>query len=112
MIGYSMEGGAYAEFIAIEAGRVALKPKSANHIEAASLALVAQPAMLMLDPAGVRKGRTVLIQGAGRALGSVAVQVAHQRKATVIGASSARSLEPVKAYRADRVLDSVLTTRW
>src|SRR5690348_728833 len=36
VIGYSMGGGAYAEFIAIGADKVARKPKSVNHIEAAS----------------------------------------------------------------------------
>ncbi|HMJ61598.1 MAG TPA: NADP-dependent oxidoreductase [Bryobacteraceae bacterium] len=105
VIGYSMAGGAYAEFIAIDAQKVALKPKRVDHIEAASLALVAQTAIQMLDRAGVRKGSTVLIHGAGGAVGSVIVQVAHQRGAIVAGAASARSLERVKGYGADRVLD-------
>jgi NADPH:quinone reductase-like Zn-dependent oxidoreductase len=105
VIGYSMEGGAYAEFIAIDTHKVALKPKSVDHIEAASLALVGQTAIQMLDRAGVEKGSTVLVHGAGGAVGSVAVQVAHQRGATVIGTASARSLERVKEYGADRVLD-------
>jgi NADPH:quinone reductase-like Zn-dependent oxidoreductase len=105
VIGYSMAGGAYAEFIAIDAEKVALKPKSVGHIEAASLALVAQTAIQMLDRAGVEKGSTVLIQGASGAVGSVVVQVAHQRGATVIGTAPARSLERVKGYGADRVID-------
>jgi NADPH:quinone reductase-like Zn-dependent oxidoreductase len=71
VIGYSMEGGAYAEYIGIDAEKVALKPKSIDHIEAASLALVGQTAIQMLDRAGVEKGNTVLIQGAGGAVGSV-----------------------------------------
>jgi NADPH:quinone reductase-like Zn-dependent oxidoreductase len=41
VFGYSLAGGAYAEFIAIAADKIALKPKNATHIEAASLALVA-----------------------------------------------------------------------
>jgi NADPH:quinone reductase-like Zn-dependent oxidoreductase len=105
VIGYSMAGGAYAEFIAIDAQKVARKPKSVGHIEAASLALVAQTAIQMLDRAGVEKGSTVLIHGAGGAVGSVVVQVAHQRGATVIGTASARSLQRVKQYGADQVLD-------
>src|SRR6185295_15357453 len=105
VFGYSMAGGAYAEFIAIDAQKVARKPTSVGHIEAASLALVGQTAIQMLDRAGVAKGSTVLIQGAGGAVGSVAAQVAHQRRATVIGTASARSLERVRGYGADRVLD-------
>jgi NADPH:quinone reductase-like Zn-dependent oxidoreductase len=77
-----MAGGAYAEFITIAADKIALKPKNATHIEAASLALVAQTALQMLDRAEVHRGQTVLIQGAGGAVGSIAVQVAHERGAT------------------------------
>jgi NADPH:quinone reductase-like Zn-dependent oxidoreductase len=62
VFGYSMAGGAYAEYIAIAANKVALKPKSLNHIESASLALVAQTALQMLDRSGVQKGQTVLIR--------------------------------------------------
>ena len=81
VIGYSMEGGAYAEFIAIDAQKIALKPKRVSHIEAASLALVAQTAIQMLDRGDVEEGDTVLIHGAGGAVRSVLVQVAHQRGA-------------------------------
>ena len=105
VFGYSMAGGAYAEFIAIGADKVALKPKSLNHIEAASLALVGQTALQMLDRAGVQKGQTILIHGAGGAVGSVAVQVAHQRGATVFGTTSAASLDRVKGYGADQLFD-------
>jgi NADPH:quinone reductase-like Zn-dependent oxidoreductase len=105
VIGYSMPGGAYAEFLAIDAQKIALKPKSVGHVEAASLALVGQTAMQMLERAGVERGSAVLVHGAGGAAGSVAVQVAHQRGATVIGTASARSLERVKQYGADHILD-------
>jgi NADPH:quinone reductase-like Zn-dependent oxidoreductase len=109
VFGYSFEGGAYAEFIAIGADKIALKPKSATHIEAASLALVAQTALQMLDRADVHKGRTVLIQGAGGAVGSVAVQFAHQRGATVVGTASAASIDRVRGYGADLVIDYAAT---
>jgi NADPH:quinone reductase-like Zn-dependent oxidoreductase len=100
-----MAGGAYGEFIAIEADKVALKPKRLNHIEAASLALVAQTALQMLDRVGVQKGQTIRIHGAGGSVGSVAVQVAHRRGITVFGTTSAASLDRVKGYGADRVID-------
>ncbi len=106
VFGYSMAGGAYADFIAIDAGKVSLKPKSVDHVEAASLAIVAQTALQLLDRAGVRKSQTVLIHGAGGAVGSVAVQLAKGRGATVIGTTSARSLDRVKkGYGADQVID-------
>jgi len=105
VFGYSMTGGAYADFIAIGADKVALKPKSLNHVEAASLALVAQTALQMLDRAGLQAGQTVLIQGAGGAVGSVAVQVAHRRAIRVAATASAASLERLKGYGADQVID-------
>lgn len=109
VFGYSPTAGAYAEFIAIGADKVALKPKRLSHIEAASLAVVAQTASQMLDRAGVQKGQTVLIHGAGGAVGSVAVQLAHRRGATVIGTASAASLDRVKSYGADKVIDYATT---
>jgi NADPH:quinone reductase-like Zn-dependent oxidoreductase len=105
VFGYSMAGGAYAEYIAIDEDKVALKPKSLNHIESASLALVAQTALQMLDRSGVQKGQIVLIHGAGGAVGGVAVQVAHHRGVTVIGTAAAESLQRVKEYGADQVID-------
>jgi len=105
VFGYSVTGGAYAEFIAIGADKVALKPKSLSHIEAASLALVAQTALQMLDRASVQGGQTILIQGAGGSVGSAAVQVAHRRGIRVFGTASATSLDRVKGYGADRVID-------
>jgi NADPH:quinone reductase-like Zn-dependent oxidoreductase len=109
VFGYSLAGGAYAEFIAIAVDKIALKPKNATHIEAASLALVAQTALQMLDRAGVHRGQTVLILGAGGAVGSIAVQVAHERGATVIGIASSGSIDRLCAYGADRVIDYAAT---
>jgi NADPH:quinone reductase-like Zn-dependent oxidoreductase len=105
VFGYSMAGGAYAEYIAIDANKVAPKPKTLNHIESASLALVGQTALQMLDRSGVQKGQTVLIHGAGGAVGGVAVQVAHGRGAKVIGTAAAASLHRVKEYGADQAID-------
>jgi NADPH:quinone reductase-like Zn-dependent oxidoreductase len=105
VFGYSMAGGAYAEFIVIGADKVALKPKSLNHVEATSLALVAEAALQMLDRAGAQKGQSILIHGAGGGVGSVAVQVAHRRGLAVFGTASAASLDRVKRNGADRVID-------
>jgi NADPH:quinone reductase-like Zn-dependent oxidoreductase len=105
VIGYSIAAGAYAEFVAVDANSVTAKPKSVNDVEAASLSLVAQTAIQMLDMAEIGKGKTVLIHGAGGAVGGVAVQVAHRRGAAVIATASARSAARVKEYGADKVID-------
>lgn len=103
--GYDAEGGAYAEWIAVDADKIATKPRRINHIEAASLALVGQTAAQALDAAGLETGRTVLIHGAGGAVGGVAVQLAHLRGATVIALARAADADRLRSYGADQVLD-------
>ena len=101
--GYSDAGGAYAEWIAVDAGRVALKP-SLTHVEAAALALVGQTGMQAIEAAGVRAGQAVLVHGAGGAVGSVAVQYAHHLGARVIGTASVADTPRVLGYGAERVI--------
>ncbi len=72
-------GGAYAEFLAVDANLVAPKPAVFSHPEAASLGLVIQTAALSLDEAGLKAGQTVLILGAGGAAANVALQLAKLR---------------------------------
>jgi NADPH:quinone reductase-like Zn-dependent oxidoreductase len=103
--GGAVQGGSYAEFVAVEADKVALKPRILTHIEAASLATVAQTAVQALDRAGLEKGQTILIQGAGGAVGSVAVQLAHLRGAHIIASASAASAARLWSYGANEVVD-------
>ena len=103
--GSPVGGGSYAEYLAIAADKIARKPRTLNHMEAASLALVGQTALQAVDRAGVQTGQTVLIQGAGGAVGSVAVQEAHRRGARVIGTAARASFDRLKAYGADQLID-------
>jgi NADPH:quinone reductase-like Zn-dependent oxidoreductase len=97
--------GAYAEYLAIDASKIALKPKKLNHVEAASLGLAGQAALQMVDRAGVQKGQTVLVQGAAGAVGGIAVQLAHHRGAKVIGTATGPSIRRAKDYGAAEVID-------
>ena len=103
--GCSMTGGAYAEFIAIETDKVARKPRTLRPVEAASLAVVGQTAMQTLEQAWLKAGQTILIHGAGGAVGGVAVQLAHWLGARVIASASAESRERLLRYGADEVID-------
>jgi len=105
VFGYSMSGGAYAEYIAIDADKVAPKPKTLSHVDAAAVALAAGTALQMLDRAAVHKGQTVLIHGAGGAVGGIAVQAAHRRGAKVIAVATGPSIPRLKDYGADQVID-------
>ncbi len=112
VFGHSMMGGAYAELIAVDADKVALKPRSVLCAEAASLALVAQTALQMLDAANLRKGQSVLILGAGGGVGSIAVQIAHRRGLHVIGTASSASFERLRVYGANQLIDYATTRFW
>ena len=105
VFGDTMGGGGYAEKIAVAAESIALKPRTVSHIEAASLAVVAQTATQALDAAHLQSGQTILIQGAAGGVGSAAVQLAHARGAHVIATASTETLDYVAALGADQVID-------
>jgi NADPH:quinone reductase-like Zn-dependent oxidoreductase len=98
--------GAYAEYAVPSAGRIALKPKTLNFIEAASVPVVAVTAWQMLfDYAHVTAGQTVLIHGAAGNVGSYAVQLAKQAGLHVVATASSADLDYVRGLGADRVVD-------
>ncbi|MES1178324.1 MAG: NADP-dependent oxidoreductase [Myxococcales bacterium] len=85
--------GAYAEYAAASAAMIAAKPDKLNHVEAASVPVVAVTALQMLDRAGVRSGQRVLIHGAGGSVGAFAVQLALAAGAHVIGTDVEQGIE-------------------
>ena len=106
VFGYAENGGAYAEFMISDANKLALKPKTLTHEETASLAMVAQTASQAIKEAGVGAGQTILIHGAGGAVGNAAVQFAQQLGANVIAVARAESIDRLRSYGASRVIDS------
>ena len=88
VFGNSVEGGAYADYIAVGAGKVAAKPASLTFAETASLALVGQTAMQALDAARLEDGQTLLVHGIGGAIGTIIAQLLRGRNIRVIGTAS------------------------
>ncbi len=86
----SVAGGAYAEYIAVDADNAAGKPANLTHAEAASLALVGQTAMQALDAAQVQDGQTLLVHGIGGAIGTIIAQLLKERDIRLVGAASAK----------------------
>ena len=82
--------GAAAEFVAVEARNLAAKPAEVSHNEAASLPLAGLTAWQGLFVHG-RLGReqTVVIIGAAGGVGSLAVQLARDAGARVVGVAHA-----------------------
>jgi len=104
MTGMSM--GAHAEYVSVEARRVAAVPSGVSHSDAAGLLFGGSTALNFLrDRASVRPGMRVLVNGASGAVGSNAVQLARHFGATVTGVTSAGNAALVRRLGADRVID-------
>ena len=98
--------GGYAEYIAVKESFVALKPKTLNFEESASIPLVGLTAWeALVTNADIRSGQRVLIHAASGGVGSIAVQIAKSFDCYVIGTTSEKNLDLVKKLGADEVID-------
>jgi len=94
---------AAAEYVAVEARNLARKPKTVDHVHAASVPRAGLTAwQALFDHGKLAQGQTVVIHGAGGAVGSTAVQLARWAGAEVIGTGRAHSRQLVKELGADR----------
>lgn len=97
--------GAFAEYVALPASHLALKPERLSFEEAAAVPWGATALKGLRDAAGLTAGQRVLINGASGAVGSWAVQIAKAYGAVVTAVCSARNVERVRALGADEVID-------
>ncbi len=98
--------GAAAEFAAVRAANLALKPRSIPHVQAAALPLSALTAwQALFDHAHLGAGQSVLIHGGAGGVGSLAVQLARWRGGHVVATASARDTALVRSLGADEVID-------
>ncbi len=97
--------GSYAEFVAADAGAVARKPSAVDFgtIVSAQTALTALQALF--DVSHLSAGQTVLVHGAGGAVGAAGVQFAHNIGATVVATASGEDRDYVRGLGADVVVD-------
>jgi len=99
--------GAYADFAVASAAMVAPKPEAIDHRVAAGLPVVAATARQMVDDeAHVVAGQRVRVHGAGGSVGSLAVQLAIARGATVVGTGTPRTMEYVRSLGVERAVDA------
>ncbi len=98
--------GTYAEFVAVDEGEVAFKPKTISHVESASLPLAGITAWeALFTTAKLSSDQKILIHGGSGGVGSLAIQLAKSRGAYVISTTSTKNLALVKSLGADDVID-------
>ena len=97
--------GAAAEYVAVEARNVAPKPRTVDHVHAAAVPRAGLTAwQALFDHGKLAKGQTVVIHGAGGAVGSTAVQLARWAGARVIGTGRSHSRQLAAELGAGRFI--------
>lgn len=94
--------GTFAEYIAVDQGAIALKPKNINFEEAASIPLVGLTSYQALhDIMQIQPGQKVMIQGGSGGIGTIAIQLAKYLGAYVATTTSANNFDLVKSLGTD-----------
>ncbi|MEV5478828.1 NADP-dependent oxidoreductase [Streptomyces sp. NPDC052207] len=98
--------GSLAEYVAVEARNLAPLPADVDHTVAAALPISGLTAWQgLFDHARITTGQTVLIHGAAGAVGSIAVQLALEVGARVVGTGRSADRDAVLALGAHTFLD-------
>ena len=102
--------GAAAEYVAVPADLLAAAPRTVELADAAALPSASLTAsQALFEHADVKPGQSVLINGAGGAVGGYAVQLAKQAGALVTATASAGSASRIRSYGADQIVDYTAT---
>ncbi|MFJ5265644.1 NADP-dependent oxidoreductase [Streptomyces sp. NPDC088387] len=98
--------GTLAEYVAVEARNLAPLPAGIDHTVAAALPISGLTAwQALFDHGRLTTGQTVLIHGAAGGVGSIAVQLAREAGARVIGTGRTSGRDRALALGADTYLD-------
>jgi putative PIG3 family NAD(P)H quinone oxidoreductase len=105
-----LSGGGYAEQVAVPAGQLLPVPQGLSVQEAAALPEVACTVWSnVVDLAGLRKGRTLLVHGGGSGIATFAVQLGKALGATVVVTAREPKHERLRALGADLAIDYTTT---
>lgn len=101
-----IQNGTFAEYISIPESYVAKSPDKLTMEEAGGVPLTGLTAYQSLFDAGrLKGGETVLILGASGGVGSLAIQLANWKGATVIGVAGSSNQDYMKGLGADYTID-------
>jgi NADPH:quinone reductase-like Zn-dependent oxidoreductase len=102
----TVQYGTFAEYLVIPESYLALRPQQVSWEEAAGIPLVGLTAYQSLFDAGnLQANQSVLILGASGGVGSLGIQLAKAKGATIIGVASRKNHEHMQALGADHTLD-------
>jgi NADPH:quinone reductase-like Zn-dependent oxidoreductase len=102
-------GGAYADYAAAPEARLELKPANLTFEQAGAVPTSGSLAVQAVrDEGRLQRGQRVLINGAGGAVGTFAVQLAKAYGADVTGVDGPGKLDMLRSIGADRVVDYTL----
>jgi NADPH:quinone reductase-like Zn-dependent oxidoreductase len=95
-----------AEYVAIEVRDLAPKPRTVDHVHAAAIPQAALTCWQgLFDHGHLEAGQTVVVLGAAGGVGSMAVQLAHDAGAHVVGTGRESQRDLVIELGADRFVD-------
>jgi NADPH:quinone reductase-like Zn-dependent oxidoreductase len=113
VFGFTSNGRAYAEYVAIPASAIAHKPANISHQEAAAFPIAGltggQP---LIHTANIKQGDTVLIHAGSGGVGHYAVQIAKYLGAKVITTTSGKNRDFVLSLGADQHIDYTAEKFW
>jgi NADPH:quinone reductase-like Zn-dependent oxidoreductase len=101
-----VNGGAYAEYVAVAEECLALKPGNVTFEQAASVPTSGYIALLNFgEVEQLGPGKRVLVNGAGGGVGALALQLAKAYGARVTAVDSTKKLSLLRELGADEVID-------
>jgi NADPH:quinone reductase-like Zn-dependent oxidoreductase len=102
----SYRGGTLAEYVAVEARKLAPLPGDVDFTVGAGVAMTGLTAWQgLFDHGRLRAGQSVVVHGAAGAVGSMATQLAREAGAYVIGTGRTGAQQPALDFGAHEFLD-------
>jgi len=96
----STPAAAYADYLVVPAANLVVRPQTLDPVLAGALVAAGQTASGALESLGVTAGDTLLVHAAAGSVGTVAVQLARELGATVVGTASEANHEYLRSLGA------------
>ena len=105
VVGFTENQSSHADYVLVKAANLVPKPGNVSWEVAGGLYVVGTTAYAAVAAVGVQAGDTVVVSGAAGGVGSLAVQLAKHRGATVIGLASPANHDWLSAHV---VIDTII----